>query len=247
MHLSREAEIFEVVDLLSRRGDLNRYPTEVHLMRFVYLICISIFTGVVTFAQDDPPSSAPFSTSDSTPKASDWKPTHPDGDTPIARMMSLAYTDSLPSFDRLELYAVSLPKRDPFDDKESEPIPTDKAFPVRPYGTQAYIHAHATITGKDCEQLHTAWQSLAFDRLGGAFCHYPVYGLRFYRDDQLLFETTVCWQCQNFYLPSYDEEKRRFTHGWYGFANDNNAKQLLALLRQHLPHPEIDADRKDGG
>ncbi len=202
---------------------------------------------VITFAQDAAPADNPFVNAESKPETSEWTPTHPDGETPIARMMSLAYTDALPAFDRVELYAVSLSKRDPFEDKEPTRSTTGKTFPVRPYGTQADIRAHATVTGDDCKQLRTAWQSLAFDRLGGAFCHYPAYGLRFYRDNQLLFETTVCWQCRNFYLPSYDNENRRFTYGWYGFANDDNAKDLLAFLRRLLPHPELSDDHKNGG
>jgi len=70
---------------------------------------------------------------------------------------------------------------------------------------------------------------------------FRVYGLRLYRDDVLLFETTVCWQCQNFYVPRYDKENQRFTHGWYGFANDDNAKSLLKLFRSLLPHPKHSA------
>ena len=48
---------------------------------------------------------------------------------------------------------------------------------------------------------------MTFDKFGGAFCHFPVYGLRFYRNDQLLFETSVCWKCSNFYLPNSEPEK----------------------------------------
>ncbi|PHQ33082.1 hypothetical protein CEE69_22880 [Rhodopirellula bahusiensis] len=208
---------------------------------------MSIFTCVGVFAQEAAPVDDPFRPAESERGTTEWKPVHPDGDTSIARMMSLVYTDALPAFDRVEICAVSFPKRDPFDEAESKRDASDKTFPVRPYGIHADIHARANVTGKDCEELRTAWQSLSFDRLGGAFCHYPAYGLRFYRDDQILFETSVCWQCQNFYLPSYDEKKGRFTYGWYGFANDEKAKRLLTLLRRHLPHPKLNVDRKTGG
>ncbi|WP_218933910.1 hypothetical protein [Rubripirellula lacrimiformis] len=154
-------------------------------------------------------------------------------------MLSLAHTDALPSFDRVELYAVSLPKRDPFGDEKPERKPAGETFPIRPYGNQATIHAHVTLTGADCDELRTAWQSLAFDRQGGAFCHYPVYGFRLYRSDALLFETTVCWQCRNFYVPRFDADENRFTHGWYGFADDSKAKALLGLFTSHLPHPKL--------
>lgn len=167
----------------------------------------------------------------------DRKPTHPDGEKPHERMLSLAHTDALPRFDRAELYAVSMPT--PFDDEKPKRRATNNTFPVRPYSLHADIHAHATLQGDACDELRSAWQSLAFDRLGGALCHEPAYGLRFFRGDDLLFETTVCWKCQNFYLPRYDSDERRFTHGWYGFADDENAKALLALLQSHLPHPKL--------
>ena len=182
----------------------------------------------------------PFgATDDYAATEAEWTATHPDGDTPHERMLSLAHTDALPRFDRVEVYAVSMPKRDPFGEAKSKRKATDKTFPVRPYGAHADVLAHVSLTGASCGKLRQAWQSLAFDRLGGAFCHYPVYGLRLYRDDVLLFETTVCWECQNFYVPRYDPEKQRYTHGWYGFANDNNAKSLLKLFRSLLPHPKL--------
>ncbi|MCC9600551.1 hypothetical protein LOC67_08260 [Stieleria sp. JC731] len=182
----------------------------------------------------------PFvATDESTSNDADWTPTHPDGDTPHERMLSLAHTDALPQFDRVELYAVSIPKRDPFNDESPKPETTDKTFPVRPYGTHADVHAHVSLTGGNCTKFRQAWQSLAFDRLGGAFCHYPAYGFRLYRNNVLLFETTVCWECQNFYVPRFDPEKRRYTHGWYGFANDDKAKSLLKLFRSLLPHPKL--------
>ncbi|WP_182868000.1 hypothetical protein [Stieleria mannarensis] len=165
-----------------------------------------------------------------------WDPTHPDGESPAERMLSLAHTDALPGFDRAELYAVSLPKRDPFSDQDSRRESSAQSFPVRPYGVHADIHAHVSITGGDCARIRRAWQSLSFDRLGGAFCHTPAYGMRLYRDDALLFETTICWECQNFYVPRYDAQKRQISHGWYGFANDDHAKALLKLFQSLLPH-----------
>ncbi|TWT79493.1 hypothetical protein CA13_08950 [Planctomycetes bacterium CA13] len=221
-------------------GEPGRSPTEIsdlrHMMRILLILLLLIVSLPCALAQDANPFGA---TDDKANTKAEWTATHPDGDAPHERMLSLAHTDALPSFDRVELYAVSLPKRDPFSDEKPEPKPGGKTFPVRPYGAQATIHAHVSLTGADCNELRTAWQSLAFDRLGGAFCHYPAYGFRLYRSDLLLFETTVCWQCQNFYVPRFDADKKRYTHGWYGFANDAKAKALLKLFRSHLPHPKL--------
>jgi len=206
------------------------------MIRLALILAFLVSASTATLAQDEEPAADPFG-SPSVDTETKWTPTHPDGDTPQDRMLSLAHTDALARFDRIELYAVSMPK--PFGDEEPKREPTESTFPVRPYGVYADIHAHKTIRGAACDELRTTWQSLAFDRLGGAFCHHPVYGFRLYRDDDLLFETTVCWECQNFYVPRYDPDKRRYTHGWYGFANDDNAKSLLKLLRSLLPHPKL--------
>lgn len=203
------------------------------ILAFVACTIAAASAQVVEFGE------SPFGSPDDPKIETQWMPTHPDGDTPEERMLSLAHTDALPRFDRVELYAVSLAKRDPFNDEPPGREPTHETFPVRPYGSQADIHAHKTITGEACDELRAKWQSLAFDRLGGAFCHHPVYGFRLYRGDDLLFETTVCWECQNFYVPRYEPEEKRYAYGWYGFANDDNAKSMLKLFRAHLPHPKL--------
>lgn len=211
-------------------SNFARHPTFVALL-------LSLAPCVV-HAQQSRPSENPFRASGAASDGEEERtPTHPDGENPHQRMLSLVHTDALPRFDRADLYAVSFP--DPEGNERPKSKPTDKTFPVRPYGLHADVHGHATLEGEACDRLRDAWQSLAFDRLGGAFCHYPAYGIRLYRDNALLFETTICWQCQNFYVPSYDAEERRFTHGWYGFANDAAAKALLEFFRSQLPHPKI--------
>ena len=162
---------------------------------------------------------------------------HPDGETPAQRMLTLAHTDALPRFDRADIFAVTLPA--PFSDQKPKNERAARTFPVRPYGKLADIHASKTIRGADCEQLRSAWQKLAFDRHGGAFCHEPVYGVRFFRGKTLLFETTICWKCQNFYVPTFDPQKKQLSHGWYGFANNQDAQRLFQLLSQHVPHPKL--------
>ena len=210
-----------------------------NMFRLTLGIAVLTVFPVACFAQEKEPGPAadPFGPSNAVDTDSQWTPLHPDGDTPVERMLSLAHTEALPRFDRLELYAVSVPK--PSSDENPKREPSDKTFPVRPYGVHADILAHKSVTGDACAQLHKTWRSLAFDRLGGAMCHYPAYGLRMYRGDMLLFETTVCWECQNFYVPRYDPNKKRYTYGWYGFANDDHAKSLLKQVRSLVPHPKL--------
>jgi len=56
-----------------------------------------------------------------------------------------------------------------------------------------------------------------------------------YRDDKLLFETTICWKCSNFFVPEYDPESGELKSVVYGFESNANAKKLLKLFQQVLP------------
>jgi hypothetical protein len=49
----------------------------------------------------------------------------------------------------------------------------------------------------------------------------------------------VAWDCQNFYVPRYDAEKKRYQFEWYGFAQDEKAESLLQLFQSLLPHPKL--------
>ena len=167
---------------------------------------------------------------------------HPSGSTPLERIAVLAHTDSLPSCDQVVIYALDL--RDPFDDAEDVPIPNDMAFPIRPYAAQARILDSKTLTGNDVEPLCVSWRSLSFDAGAGAFCHEPVYGLRFYRSKELIFETSICWKCNNFFIPSVSAAESNTLgphtdHQWYGFRKDKASAKLLALLKTQLPHPKL--------
>ncbi len=199
----------------------KRLSTKLMILRvFILTTCIAVTAAA--FAQDSGTDTDPFGVPKGTYSKTEWAPTHPDGDTPHDRMLSLAHTDGLPRFDRVELYAVSMPK--PFSDEEPKREPSDKTFPVRPYGVFADIHAQKTIKGDACDELRKAWQSLTFDRLGGAFCHSPVYGFDsivttfFVRNNDLLGMPEL-------YVPRYDDEKQRYTHGWYGLPKTTTRKR----------------------
>lgn len=161
---------------------------------------------------------------------------HPDGDTPLARMSALAHTEALPRCDKVEVFALK-----PEIGKAKNDVPKDRAFPIRPYAVNAEIVDHTTLSGASAEKIVKAWRSMAFDKFAGAFCHEPAYGLRFYREDKLLFETSVCWKCQNFYIPevtsknSGEGNSKGTQHQWYGFEKNSASEELLALLRKELP------------
>ncbi len=197
-----------------------------------------LIVPMASFALAQDADSNPFGNPDRALTAEvDWPRLHPDGKTPAERMLTLAHTDALPKFDRVELFAVSFP--DGSADDDAKDASEDPFFPVHPYASQARVHGHVTLRGDDCDELRSAWQSLAFASDVMALCHIPVYGLRFYRDDQLLYETTICWKCQNFSLPAYDPNAQRRDHRWYGFLKDDKSEHLFQLLQAHLKHPKL--------
>ena len=204
-------------------------------MRFA-LACLILFGCVSQLAAQEPaadPFGAPGHSDDS-----DWAPVHPDGDTPLEKMNSLVHTDALPRCDRVEILAIFRPQN-PFDESAKQEIPKEKAFPLRPYGSSALILASRIVGDTDAEKVCKAWRALEFDRLGGAFCHVPAYGLRFYRGDDLLFETSVCWKCRNFYLPTLERKNGKTVYQWYGFSGNQDAKDLLDLMKSLLKHPKL--------
>jgi hypothetical protein len=62
-------------------------------------------------------------------------------------------------------------------------------------------------------------------------CHNPVYGLRFYENDKFIFETSVCWECQNYTL--------NHSSRYFGFDGHSiRALQLALILHKHVPLPQ---------
>jgi hypothetical protein len=73
------------------------------------------------------------------------------------------------------------------------------------------------------------------EKVGGALCHLPIHGIRIFSDDALLFETSLCWACNNYYVES----------DWAGLTAD--AKPLRTLLDEVVPIPEAERARMPGG
>lgn len=80
-------------------------------------------------------------------------------------------TDSLPHCDRAEIFLL--------DGKPDKNATTE--FPIRPYNAYATILDQKTLSGAAAETLATHWRELVFAQDYSALCHYPGYGLRFYR------------------------------------------------------------------
>jgi hypothetical protein len=89
-------------------------------------------------------------------------------------------------------------------------------------------------------QLVSLWTALLQEEEGRqAACHYPIYGLRFLGGESLLYETSICWLCNNYYAKSDGG------YNWMGFPGDlpkgqpsPSATQLRRFLESQIPIPE---------
>jgi hypothetical protein len=130
-------------------------------------------------------------------------------------------TSSLPAIDRVEVFHLRGTGL-----RESDPANATDGFPIRPYRSYSHILGQTTLFGADAQALASLWRSQRFDWGVQALCHYPAYGFRYYSGSKLIFETSVCYRCNNFYTPT----------GWWGFYTDTpQAADLLRRLRQIFP------------
>ncbi|XZE44401.1 hypothetical protein SH467x_004008 [Pirellulaceae bacterium SH467] len=161
----------------------------------------------------------------------------------LSNIATFAFTDSLPNADRIELYTLSNLAIASENELEVERLPERFLLAIGGYGAKEKsrfyvgVDSRVTIRGTDCKNIVQAWRELEFQP-NRTLCHTPPYGIRFYRDDKLIFETTVCWECHNFHMPRVDAKTGTAEMQLYGFKNDGKAKKLLATLQKHLPLPK---------
>ena len=114
-------------------------------------------------------------------------------------------------------------------------------FPIKPYGQMSEILARKRLNGEDLEACRKATAELLKvpENSGGAFCHYPIHGVRFLRGEEIVFESSFCWKCSNYYV-SFPNDKEG-SASWCGIDSEGIQK----FLEKHLPIPQSELDRFD--
>lgn len=144
------------------------------------------------------------------------------GWTELAGMKATA---ELPAIDRLDLVQ--------FDPKQSVAAGED-AFPIQGPDWVLFhpITARKALTPAERDEFMKAWRALRTGASYSALCHHPIYGLRLHGQGRLVLETTVCYECANFTVPTPRG------HAWCGFdTKDRAGTNLFALLVRHIPLP----------
>ena len=107
-------------------------------------------------------------------------------------------------------------------------------FPITSYQKQTRILEGKTLEKEAREQFLPMLSSQVAvpKHMGGAFCHYPIHGVRVYREDYVIYEGSFCWERGNFGF--------RYPHngGWL----DTN-EELEKALKEFMPIPASEIER----
>ena len=111
---------------------------------------------------------------------------------------------------------------------------TPEDFPILPYDTVHPTYGSRELTGEDLTGFLDVWKNFPVDDTRPSImCHYAVYGIRFYRKEKLIFQTSLSWACENFYV-----DTRFFgSNNWIGFDSGSaDGRSLLGFCDALLPY-----------
>lgn len=80
------------------------------------------------------------------------------------------------------------------------------------------------LSGNSAQKIAELWRKLPEDM--SARCHFPPYGFRFYKEEIIILQGSVCWQCNNIYG---DVDGEYFGYGFNG--EDQNSQELLSICK----------------
>ncbi len=131
-----------------------------------------------------------------------------------------------------------------FDDVRKENIveDDDQRFFIAPYEATTAIISRRKLGAAEMQSFlaELADQISRPEHNGGAFCHFPVHGVRIYSDDtngessgaKMIYSGTFCWECGNFGFEYPDSAQ------WL-----DTSKKLKEIFNQVLPIPKSEIER----
>jgi hypothetical protein len=109
-------------------------------------------------------------------------------------------------------------------------------FPIRPYEKETKILKRRELGAEEFKALLPSLvQIVAVEgNTYGAMCHQPIHGLRIYDQGVLIFETSICYECRNFFV-LYPNGGA----GWVGL----NGNEFEDQMKKLMPIPESEIQR----
>lgn len=116
-------------------------------------------------------------------------------------------------------------------------LPKDQ-FPILPYVATSRILKRKKLSADEIALLMPSLQAtIAVEKNnGGAMCHFPIHGIRIWSGDEIVFQTSICYQCMNFYM-TYPFGRA----SWTGLS-DPKFREVMEKL---MPIPQAEIDRFD--
>lgn len=139
--------------------------------------------------------------------------------------------ETLQFADTAEIYLLDFDMPEEEADSEKE-----QRFPIHPYDRSTNILNRKKIAGDLLAECRKGTAELLKVREDPAsnLCHFPIHGVRFFKGKEMIFESSFCWTCNNFYV-----EGAGGTHDWIGIGADG----LREFLMKEMPVPEKEMER----
>jgi hypothetical protein len=104
-------------------------------------------------------------------------------------------------------------------------------FPLRPYGNKTcYFSKQTTVKADDYDRFRALFSLLGKNVYGEQYmCHNPAYGLRLYGEETLIFETSLCFECKNWYIPILH------TNEWVSLPGGDDDAAILTFFQSYFP------------
>ncbi len=140
------------------------------------------------------------------------------------------FSKQLNKADRVVLYLVDF---DTSGDEQKE-LDEEDSILIGPKKGRARILDEKELKKKDRAPLLELLSDIIAEpeHSGGAFCHFPIHGIRIYRGKEIIHEGTFCWVCKNF----------GFTYP-VGSQWLDTSPELEKLFQKQIPVPKKELDR----
>ena len=144
---------------------------------------------------------------------------------------------ALPKGDRVDVFLLDFEMEDtPSDFYYWENRLEDGEFPIIPYGKKSKILKQATLTAEQKRTFISKLQKVVGvqgDIDGGALCHFPIHGVRIYAGNEIIYQSSFCWECNNFAVPYPDGA------AWVAIRG----AELFEAFSKLVPIPQAEVDR----